>query len=68
MNIVIFLNYDLLELDIQDNYKKPYYDCFFPFLTNTVVPTVKKQPPEVFFKNRCSQKFHRKTSVLESFW
>ena len=22
----IFLNYDLLELEIQDNYKKPYYD------------------------------------------
>ena len=25
-NIVILLNYDLLELEIQDNYKKPYYD------------------------------------------
>ena len=26
MNIVIFLNCDLLELEIQDSYKKPYCD------------------------------------------
>ena len=33
---------DLLELEIPDSYKKPYCDCFFPFLTTmfiTVVPT-----------------------------
>ena len=55
---MIFLNYDLLELEIQDNFKKPYYDCFFPLLmtmlSNTVVPIVEKQPPEVFFKKMCS--------------
>ena len=27
---------------------------------------IQKQPPEVFYKKRCSKKFHRKTPVLES--
>ena len=28
-NIVIFLNCDLLDLEIQNRYKKPFYDCVF---------------------------------------
>ena len=39
---MIFLNYDLIELEIQDNYKKPYmimflsisYDCVFEYCSS----------------------------------
>ena len=41
---MILFNDDMLELEIQDNNKKPYCDCFFPFLmvmfSITVVPKV----------------------------
>ena len=44
VNIMIFLNCDLLELEIRDSYKKLFCDCFFPFLTtmfsSSVVPAV----------------------------
>ena len=40
MNIVIFLNCDLLELYIRDSYKKLYCDCFFPFLRTMFPSTV----------------------------
>ena len=43
------MNYDLLELEIPDSYKKTYGDCFFPFLlsmfSSTVVLKVEKQLP-----------------------
>ena len=49
VNTVIFMNYDLLELEIPDSYKKTYGDCFFPFLltlfSSTVVPKVQNQLP-----------------------
>ena len=50
---------DLLEFEIQDSYKETLlWLCFFPFLTiifsSTVVPTLQKQPPEVFCHERCS--------------